>query len=96
MINHVYILFLLLLINIYSLNNLLFTNILYIIYYTKLDYLLYNIYLLINNTKEVSWFMNSHEGQPFITIDEEELDSVLAGNESKPYKKKIQQQMFRY
>lgn len=53
-------------------------------------------YIVINNTKEVSWFMNSHEGQPFITIDEEELDSVLAGNEPKPYKKKIQQQMFRY
>ena len=53
-------------------------------------------YLIINNTVESKWFSTSHEKQPYITIDEEGLNDVLAGREPKPYKRKIQDFQFRY
>lgn len=53
-------------------------------------------YLIINNTVESKWFITSHAKQPYITIDEEGLDNVLAGKEPQPYKKKIQDFTFRF
>lgn len=53
-------------------------------------------YIIINETVELDWFAKSHSGQPYITIDEEGLNDVLAGNEPKPYTKKLKQFTFRF
>ena len=53
-------------------------------------------YLIINNTVETKWFSTAHQNQPYITIDEEGLNDVLAGKEPKPYVKKIKDFTFRY
>lgn len=53
-------------------------------------------YIIINNTVEVKWFTDSHAGQPYITIDEQGLEDVLAGKEPKPYTKKIKDFTFRF
>ena len=52
--------------------------------------------IVIDQTVETKWFANSHANSPFITIDEEGLDSVLAGQEPKPYTKKIKDFTFRW
>ena len=52
--------------------------------------------IVIDQTVETKWFSTSHEGSPFITIDEEGLDAVLAGKEPKPYVKRIKDFTFRY
>ena len=53
-------------------------------------------YIIINNSVELSWFQNSHSNQPYITIDEDGLEDVLAGKEPKPYKKKLKDFQFRF
>ena len=53
-------------------------------------------YIIINNTVESKWFAESHKNQPYITIDEEGLNSVLNGEEPKPYVRKIKDFTFRY
>lgn len=52
--------------------------------------------IIINNTVECKWFKNSHQNQPYITIDEKGLDAVLQGKEPKPYVRKIKDFTFRY
>lgn len=52
--------------------------------------------IVIDQTVETKWFSTSHEGSPYITIDEEGLDAVLAGREPKPYVKRIKDFTFRY
>ena len=52
--------------------------------------------IVIDQTVETKWFSASHEDSPFITIDEEGLDAVLAGKEPKPYTKRIKDFTFRY
>lgn len=52
--------------------------------------------LIIDQTVETKWFANSHEGSPFITIDEEGLNDVLAGKDPKLYTKKIKDYQFRF
>lgn len=52
--------------------------------------------IVIDQTVETKWFSTSHEGSPFITIDEEGLNAVLAGKEPKPYIKRIKDFTFRY
>lgn len=53
-------------------------------------------YIVINNTVEVSWFLKSHQNQPFTTIDEEGLEAVLEGKEPKPYNKPLKNTQFRF
>lgn len=53
-------------------------------------------YIIINNTVECSWFLKSHKNQPYITIDEEGLEDVLAGKEPRPYNRKIKDFTFRF
>lgn len=53
-------------------------------------------YIIINETVELDWFAKSHSGQPYITIDEEGLNDVLAGNEPKPYIRKVKEFTFRF
>lgn len=52
--------------------------------------------IVIDQTVETKWFSNSHKNSPFITVDEEGLDAVLAGKEPKPYVKRIKDFTFRY
>lgn len=52
--------------------------------------------IVIDQTVETKWFSNSHKNSPFITVDEEGLDAVLAGEEPKPYVKRIKDFTFRY
>ena len=52
--------------------------------------------IVINDTVECKWFLNSHANQTYITIDESGLDDVLQGKEPKPYVKKIKDFTFRY
>lgn len=52
--------------------------------------------LVIANTVETEWMKKSHQKSPYITIDEEGLDDVLAGREPKPYMRKIKEFTFRY
>lgn len=52
--------------------------------------------LIIKNSVEQEWFKNSHKHDPYITIDEEGLEDVLAGREPKPYVKKIKDFQFRF
>lgn len=52
--------------------------------------------IVIDQTIETKWFSNSHKNSSYITIDEDGLDSVLRGEEPKPYTKKIKDFTFRY
>lgn len=52
--------------------------------------------LIINGTVENEWFNNSHEGSPYVTIDEDNLDRVLKGKEYFEYKKPIPKISFRF
>lgn len=52
--------------------------------------------LILNNTVELSWFANSHQGLDFTILDEERLDQVLRGEDPKPYNKKVKQFMYRF
>lgn len=53
-------------------------------------------YIILNKTVELKWFTESHKNQPYITIDEQGLEDVLAGKDPKPYKKKVMDFTFRY
>lgn len=52
--------------------------------------------LIINNSVEVEWFKKSHAHDPYITIDEQCLEDVLAGKEPIPYKKRVKEFQFRF
>lgn len=52
--------------------------------------------IVINETVETEWMKKSHQKSPYITIDEQGLDDVLAGKEPQPYKKKVQDYQFRF
>lgn len=52
--------------------------------------------IVIDGTVETKWFATSHENSPFITIDEDGLNDVLAGREPKPYVRQIKDFTFRY
>ncbi len=52
--------------------------------------------LVINNTVECEWMKKSHQHSPYVTIDEEGLNDVLAGREPKPYVKKVKNFTLRY
>lgn len=52
--------------------------------------------IIINNSVENEWFLKSHEKENFITIDEANLDKVLAGEEYETYKKPVQKLTFRF
>lgn len=52
--------------------------------------------IIIDQTVELKWFQSSHKNSQYITIDEEGLDEILAGNIPKPYTKKIKDFTFRY
>lgn len=52
--------------------------------------------IIINNTAETKWFANAHEKSKFVTIDESNLDKVLAGEEYETYKKPVQKLTFRF
>lgn len=52
--------------------------------------------LVINDTVEVEWMRKSHRNTPYITIDKDGLEDVLAGRTPKPYVKKIRDFTFRY
>lgn len=52
--------------------------------------------IIINNTAENEWFLNSHANEKFTTIDEANLYKVLAGEECEEYKKPIQKLSFRF
>jgi len=52
--------------------------------------------IIINDTVESEWFLKSHEGSTYITIDEDGLNAVLNGKEPQPYKKKIKKLTFRF
>lgn len=52
--------------------------------------------IIINHTAETEWFKKSHFKNPYTIIDEENLDKVLKGLPYKPYKKPVQNLMFRF
>ena len=52
--------------------------------------------IVINDTQETKWFNSSHEGSPYITIDEENLIKVLNGEPFDTYKKPISKFNFRF
>lgn len=52
--------------------------------------------IIINNTVESKWFLNSHQNDKFITIDEANLERVLRGEEYNTYKKPVQKLDFRF
>ena len=53
-------------------------------------------YIILDNTVESKWFVESHKGQSYTIIDEQGLNDVLAGREPKPYVKKIKDFTFRF
>ena len=53
-------------------------------------------YIILDNTIESKWFIESHKNQPYTIIDEAGLDDVLNGKEPRPYTKKIRDFQFRY
>ena len=53
-------------------------------------------YIILDNTVESKWFVESHKGQSCTIIDEQGLNDVLAGKEPKPYVKKIKDFTFRF
>lgn len=52
--------------------------------------------LVLNDTVEVNWFMNSHKNSDFTTIDLNGLKQVLEHKEPDKYVKKIKNFMFRF
>lgn len=52
--------------------------------------------LIIDQTVECKWLLNSHKHSTYITIDEHGLDQVLKGDNPTPYYKKIKDFTFRY
>ena len=52
--------------------------------------------IIINNTVENEWFLNSHKGEQYITIDEANLDRVLNNESFDTYKKPVQKLIFRF
>lgn len=52
--------------------------------------------LVIADTIECKWFANSHKSSSYITIDEEGLETVLRGEEPKPYTRRVKDFTFRY
>ena len=52
--------------------------------------------LVINDTVETQWFSNSHKGEKYITINEENLNRVLNNESFEEYKKPIKQLIFRF
>jgi len=52
--------------------------------------------IIINNTVENEWFLSSHKGENFVTIDETNLYKVLAKEEFEEYKKPIQKLSYRF
>jgi superfamily II DNA or RNA helicase len=54
-------------------------------------------YIVIKDTQEEKWFKNSHSStNNYLTIDEENLDKVLRGEQPELYKKKLGELMFRF
>lgn len=54
-------------------------------------------YLIIKDTIEEKWFVNSHKtDKNYITIDEKGLEQVLRGETPQEYKKPVGQIMFRF
>jgi DNA-binding PadR family transcriptional regulator len=54
-------------------------------------------YLVIKDTVESKWVINNHKtDKNYITIDEKGLEQVLNNENPELYKKKIQEQLFRY
>ena len=45
---------------------------------------------------ETEWFKKSHSRNPYVVIDENNLDKVLKGLPYEPYKKPVQNIMFRF
>ena len=52
--------------------------------------------IVINHSVETEWFKKSHSINPYVVIDENNLDNVLKGLPYEPYKKPIQNLMFRF
>lgn len=52
--------------------------------------------IVINNTVENEWFVKSHENEKFTTVDEANLDKILAGEEYNTYQKPIPKLSFRF
>ena len=52
--------------------------------------------IVINHSVETEWFKKSHSRNPYVVIDENKLDKVLKGLPYEPYKKPIQNLMFRF
>lgn len=52
--------------------------------------------LVLNHTQEVKWFQNSHKDDSYITINEKELDDILAGKQITPTTKILPKFDFRY
>lgn len=46
--------------------------------------------IVINDTQEVSWFLNSHKNTPYITIDETNLDRILNGESFTTYSRPVE------
>lgn len=46
--------------------------------------------IVINDTQEVSWFLNSHKNTPYITIDETNLDHILNGESFTTYSRPVE------
>lgn len=52
--------------------------------------------IVLNRTQETKWFADSHKDDPYITIDESELDKVLRGEEFTPGAKIVPKFDFRF
>jgi len=52
--------------------------------------------IIINDTVECEWFLNSHKDEQYITIDEANLEKVLNNEPFDTYKKPIQKLVFRF
>ena len=52
--------------------------------------------IVIDQTVECEWYRKSHEDCNYITIDEENLMKVLKGEPFEPYKKKVEQFVYRF
>lgn len=52
--------------------------------------------IIIDDTQEVKWFKESHKNSSYLTIDEDNLNKVLNGEEPELYSKKIKEFKFRF
>jgi superfamily II DNA or RNA helicase len=52
--------------------------------------------IVIRHSQEEKWYKDSHKNSNYITIDEKGLEQVLNNENPELYKKKIQEQLFRY